>query len=490
MGDYYEILGLDRSASLDEIRDAYFTLARSTHPDVNSDPGAREAFLEIQEAYEVLRDAGKRSKYDGFLPDEKKNDPKIKITVKQSKSAIAMVDEQQLFYVLLDMECIAREDEIVHPQSHYCFVIDRSTSMDGERMATVKSNLLKILPRLYGTDLVSIITFSDRAEVLCASEKVSQIHSIEKKIESVSCSGSTEIYKGLKAGVDLLRLGSINHLTRHLILLTDGNTYGDEAACLELAKDAFAQGIMISAMGLGHEWNDVFLDELATSTGGSTVFVKSAGDLYNYLVQKIDLGKAIYAGNLSYEFTCDPEVKLKSVFRLQPEIMPLELEREIPLGDLAFGSKSQFLFEFMIDEVKMKKGAIHLATGRVKMDLYGNSPSKAKIRLNLTTKLQEHVEKENPPVEIIRALSKLTLYQMQERTRKDVAGGDFQSAVKRMHYLASKLLVNGDRGLARQILVEAENVNSRHRYSDDGDKQIKYGTRGLLLLPGPEPRIL
>src|SRR4030067_454485 len=65
--DYYEVLGVDRSASEDEIKKAYRKLAVQFHPDKN--PGnktAEEKFKEISEAYEVLRDADKRAKYDRF----------------------------------------------------------------------------------------------------------------------------------------------------------------------------------------------------------------------------------------------------------------------------------------------------------------------------------------------------------------------------------------------------------------------------------------
>ncbi len=62
--DYYEVLGVPRDASTDDIRSAYRKLARQYHPDVNKDPEAEDRFKEIAEAYEVLRDLEKRERYD------------------------------------------------------------------------------------------------------------------------------------------------------------------------------------------------------------------------------------------------------------------------------------------------------------------------------------------------------------------------------------------------------------------------------------------
>ena len=65
--DYYEVLGVNRDASDDEIKKAYRKLAMKFHPDRNPDnPKAEEHFKEAKEAYEILSDAGKRSAYDQF----------------------------------------------------------------------------------------------------------------------------------------------------------------------------------------------------------------------------------------------------------------------------------------------------------------------------------------------------------------------------------------------------------------------------------------
>jgi curved DNA-binding protein len=67
--DFYEVLGVAKNASPDEIQRAYRKLARTYHPDVNKDPGAESQFKDVAEAYDVLSDPETRKRYDAFGHD-------------------------------------------------------------------------------------------------------------------------------------------------------------------------------------------------------------------------------------------------------------------------------------------------------------------------------------------------------------------------------------------------------------------------------------
>ncbi|HNS37747.1 MAG TPA: hypothetical protein PKM01_08185, partial [Anaerolineaceae bacterium] len=84
------------------------------------------------------------------------------------------------------------------------------------------------------------------------------------------------------------------------------------------------------------------------------------------------------------------------------------------------------------------------------------------------------------------AISRLTLYRLQEKAHAEVAAGQITDAAQHLQHLATHLLAQGDRKLAHTVLMEAEHIQQNHEFSEEGSKRVKYGTRALLMSPGSE----
>ena len=285
--DYYVILGVTRNASQEEIKRAYYEAAQRLHPDKNKADGETEIFLEVQQAYETLSNPKRRKKYDATLPPEEEPDLPVKYKVYYSRPNLVRLNEPQMLYVLLEIAPQKKSEEIPAPPLNVCLVLDRSTSMKDEKMDMVKNAAIKVMRNLRPQDIFSVVTFSDRAEVLIPASYSFDKSKLEARIQMLQPSGGTEIYQGLQAAYDEIQRNVSNERVNHIILLTDGHTYGDDQQCIRLADRAGNQGIGISAMGIGKEWNDLFLDTLANRTGGSSRYISRAEDIQQFLGGKI-----------------------------------------------------------------------------------------------------------------------------------------------------------------------------------------------------------
>ncbi len=478
--DYYAKLGLRRNASPEEIRQAYFEAARRLHPDKNFAPGETELFLDVQEAYEILSNLKKRARYDESLPPEKIPERLLDQKILFSRQTLSRIAEQQIIYVTLEFSIPEEMEKNSTPPLNLCLVLDKSTSMQGSNLDIAKATAIRIMHRLKPQDLFSVVAFSDRAEVLIPATHVTELGKQEARIQMLIPSGGTEIYSGLERGYNEIIKNVARSQINHIILLTDGNTYGDEGKCLDLAQNATAQGIGISGLGIGSEWNDNFLDKLATLTGGSSMYVPRSQDIQQALLDKFNqLGNA-YTEETRLAFDDLQGIELRYAFRLFPESGLLSFQSPLLMGSIVWGSTLKILMEFVIQPELVRQPEITIFNGSVSFILAGQPATETSLPIRFVRPVKDGVNPEAPPTEIVKALSRLKLYRLQEQARLEATAGDYEGASAHLIRLATHLLAQGERGLAKTALLEAEYIQNEKSFSQQGRKEIKYGTRALL----------
>ncbi len=483
--NYYNILNLPIDATQEEIRSAYFEAVKKYHPDANQDEDTEKRFIKIQEAYDVLINPYRRQDYDGTLPEGERAKPPVRLDILYSGLSSQSLDEPQLLYGLLELNSISALDKVDLAHIHICLILDTSNSMRGQRLEMVWANVRHLLEKLHSDDLISIVAFSDRAEVVVPPTQVKDRYKIESALSMLSPGGATEIYQGLKCGYELINHTADGETLRQLILITDGHTYGDELACLRLAGEARAAGVPINALGIGAEWNDAFLDKLAALSGGNAVYVSNSEGLFRFIEEKIRALNLTCARRVNFDYELMDGIELTYAFRIHPETTPLEIDSPLPLGNLECGRKTSVILEFKIEPSVNRSSKIHLARGKIFMEIPGRLVRTTRLGVELQCDLDSGKKTGFPPQEILQAMSKLTLYRLQEKAKQDVAAGNIQKATQRLQNLASHLLAQGDKEFAQSVLLEADHIQRTHQYSKEGDKKIKYGTRSLLMLPGP-----
>ena len=490
--DPYSILGVSADSTTEEIKSAYRRAARRLHPDVNQhNPGAGVQFQDITAAHDVLSDPARRSDYDRQAARLLAEGPTLHFTMRvtPSKRAVAPLSEAQVVYLLAEIlpDPSAREvKQKRETRLNLTLVLDHSNSMNGTRIDKVKVAAHQIIDQLTPSDILSVVGFNDRAEILIPATPVNDKPALKSRVSMMVASGGTEIYRGLSDGLDQNRRYGGPKLVNHIILLTDGNTFGDQENCFDLAKSASKEGIGISAMGLGQEWNDEFLDKLASITGGTSSYIKSASAVVKFLNDHVRNLSDAFAERVQISVAPDPDIQLESAFKLAPYPQPLPIDQGfIPLGSLQANRLISVLFQFQLPNT-MKNGFRSLSRLVTVGDILANKHQKFQAVSDVSFEVSDDPPMEDPPVAILDALGKLTLYRMQERAQQALESGDVQEATRRLEHLATRLLAMGETDLANEVNAEARRVAATSSLSDKGRKTLKYQTRHLLLGPTVE----
>jgi len=487
--NYYELLGVDRDATPEELRHAYREAALRYHPDRNNNPGDTDLFIEVRQAYETLIDPDLRFQYDTQLNEYEAKlieEAPFICNVLHGRNKLLQLGEPQVHYILLDILPSPRMPSIRAP-INLSVVIDRSTSMQGQRLDQVRSATLAILNELTPDDRATVVAFSDHAELIVSTEQALDTTSARARLSLLQAGGGTEIGQGLKMGLNQLQRNYVRNGVNHLILLTDGRTYGDEDLCLQLAEISASHGITINGIGIGSDWSDRLVDEITSRTGGIVAFLDSPRTIGAFL-QKIfeSLGR-VYSSRMKLQGNLAQQVDLRSVFRLLPDPMPLSDSLPILLGDLGREGKIQILLEMIIHPIG-QIAELELAHLTIGGDVLGAHDQIEDLPLRIRLGVADEPDPNPPPEELLSTLSFVALYRMQEKARHEAELGQSHQAARRLENLATQLLASGERELAKAALNEAARVTQTRRFSTEGEKVLKYGTRSLLLPAKTEDR--
>jgi Ca-activated chloride channel family protein len=294
-------------------------------------------------------------------------------------------------------------------------------------------------------------------------------------------SGGTEIYQGLSAGVKELKKADLTKHLNHLVLLTDGHTYGDETACLQLAESVSKQNISISAFGIGSEWNDEFLDKLVAPSGGRSNYIESPDEIVEHLQKHIHSLGVVYAHDVQLNLNLFPAgVKTAYALKLKPYTQPVPIEtNNLPLGVIEGNVTLLLLLE--LDIPPQSAGTIL----DLPLNFTANIPTEDSEESRSVTFVSQlpviSGEADFTPNHVmVEAVRILSLYRMNEKVALEMEEGQIDKATQRMRRLTTRLLQSGFTKLATQAHLETQRLETMGTLSEDGRKKIKYGTRAML----------
>ena len=549
--DFYAVLGISPAASADEIRQAFRQRARQYHPDANAgDPAAEEQFKVINEAYRVLGTPQLRAAYDQALrivrtppppptggstqahiptppraamphaasgveagprtgprptaaPSYRTTYapamPSLMLSVTPAQSSIVPPRELTRFYILTELGAI-RESAVLDPLPlDLALTIDRSSSMKGAKLFEVKRSVLNMLDQLRAEDLLTLVFFDNKPEVLADGQDISGRAGIETALDRLVAQGGTTISGGLAATLERQMARHSDSRITSLVLLTDGHTYGDEDRCYELAANARDRGVSITALGLGLDWNRELLDRLAAISGGSSNFVERPSDLQAVFDDVVMRLRATLASGMRMTLEPGPGVRIARATRVAPEIaeafaVPADELASAPLTGEAVTvdlgalvgrpdvESTAVVWEVLLDPQALLNvaGAFHL--GKLTASYWAPRQGGGQMeRIETPIKLPVNPTMQHAPIEkdVRLALELITAYRLQAQADKLKTAGQVQEAAQRMDTAALRLQGAGSAELAEKARQAAKALTGAANEGVTETLRVKYGTKNL-----------
>ncbi len=292
-----------------------------------------------------------------------------------SRNAVLSSAENFILYLLMETK---PQGEGVRLPLNLGIVLDRSGSMyDEQRLDYVIEAIKYLIDNLGPDDKVAVVAFADRAEVAATADRVATDAAGVKRaiddLDLLEIGGGTQMALGMEAALaEVEKSYSPSRLNR-LLLLTDGQTY-EERKCLDLARQ-HRERIACSTLGVGIEFNEKLLMEMAEESGANYHFIDAPASIPNIFSSELQGLRNVALTNARIELQLSAGVQVKEAFRASPQIYPIkELAPDanrtlsLPLGDIEAGTPSSALAVLVLPP--RRPGRVRLA----RADLYYDTP--------------------------------------------------------------------------------------------------------------------
>lgn len=398
-----------------------------------------------------------------------------------SKDVLPVTGAEQAVYALVDIKA-GRGTGLGSMPANFALVLDRSGSMDGEKMDNLKEAIGYVVDHLNDNDLVSVIIFDDQVETLIPNQPARNRENIKTKLAKVIARGGTQISDGLKAGMAEVRKGFAKDRVNRILLLTDGQTWDDEEACFKLADEAGKQGIAVTSIGIGEEWNEKLLLQIAERSHGNSHWIENPISILDAFRAEVEGMQSVAAVNLKMTARMSPGVEPVKVHATVPMISDLSNKAiqgtnvTADLGSLDGKRGQAILIEVRVPDQKAGKfrlGQVDVsydvpAAGikgkSVKTDLFVTFAADAAARVN---------------AEVMNLAEKVSAFKLQTRALTEAEAGNIAAATKKLQSAATVLLNMGEEELAEAAEQEILSLRKTGMLTSAGTKKLEYGTRKL-----------
>jgi len=407
----------------------------------------------------------------------------VTLTCRLNKASLPVMNTQQLAYVLIEAVPGAGMAQVQMPLN-LSLVLDKSGSMSGIKIQNLRQAAKLVVDRLGPEDTISIVAFSDRKYLIAKSQPVVDQQDLKRKIDRIRDGGGTAISGGMGQGLaELAKALSPDRVSR-MLLLTDGQTFGDEKQCLKQGKKAGASGIVVNALGLGDDWNEDLLDDIAEASGGVADFIDSPDKIVAFFEQAVKSMQDTVVQNAQLVLRLASGVTPRQVWQVLPMISNLgyrplsDRDVQVTLGELEKGQSRSLLVELLISP--RPAGSYRIAQAELGYDVPGLKLVGEKIKTDIMLDFSaDALLAKRYDADVMNIVEKVTAFKLQTRALEEAKMGNVAGASQKLRAAATRLLEMGEDELAQSALEEAENLEKSGQMSARGTKKLRYETRKL-----------
>lgn len=223
-------------------------------------------------------------------------------------------------------------------------VIDRSGSMEGEPLEYVKRACAHVVDLLEPSDILSVVTFEERVDVVMPARRVVNKALIKEHINRIEPGNTTNLFDGIIAGAQQVASARSDAYVNRMMVLTDGDpTTGvkDFSSIVGAVAEQKSRGITVTALGFGPDYNEELLAGMARRSGGNYYYISRPELIPEVFRKEMEALLTITAKNVRLRLTLSRWVQVRQFFGYQPsfgnrtaEVMLPDLERGAAISAL------------------------------------------------------------------------------------------------------------------------------------------------------------
>jgi len=424
----------------------------------------------------------------------------VNLTTTLSRPAIPAINNPQLVYVLAEL-MPSQMMAAVRMPLNFSLVLDQSGSMKDEgKLDQLKRAVKYVIDLLADEDYVSIVTFSGEAHVVLPSTPMAKIRrdDLKRRIDKIDLEWTgTHIAVAAKAGRAEVKKRVAPDRVNRVVLLTDGQVYmpdGDhkrgERECLKEADECGRAGIPLLALGLGSDWNEDLLSDMASRCSGQADYIAQPQDLTPFFTNTIQAMQSAVVQNAVFNLRLAAGTTPRKVWRVVPAIADLgytpisDRAISVPLGELERGTGQALLVELSISP--KAPGNYRVAQAEVSYDvpmqgLVGEK-ARADVLLQVTP---DPIQAQWVDPRVMNIAERVTAFKLQTQALSDAQAGNLAGAQQKLANAVTMLLNQGEVELAQQLQAEANRLGQGQQMSSEGRKTIQFKSSKTVRLSEP-----